>query len=126
MVIPRSCVSPPPAYSLDFPNIVLKCSELQLPFQAALKAEKFGDMILSAVEPEMRLFNPPLLSLHPIQVVPLPVHPLSLPSFLRPTHVPHDPLTPHQERPDQRVAYWAVPRYICRREVKEGVRVVLS
>ena len=43
--------------SLDFPNIVLKGSELQLPFQAALKVEKFGDLILRATEPQMVLFN---------------------------------------------------------------------
>ena len=42
---------------LDFPNIVLKGSELQLPFQAALKVEKFGDLILRATEPQMCLFN---------------------------------------------------------------------
>lgn len=42
---------------LDFPNIVLKGSELQLPFQAALKIEKFGDLILRATEPQMVLFN---------------------------------------------------------------------
>jgi U5 snRNP spliceosome subunit len=44
-------------HSLDFPNIVLKGSELQLPFQAALKVEKFGDLILRATEPQMVLFN---------------------------------------------------------------------
>jgi pre-mRNA-processing factor 8 len=43
--------------SLDFPNIVLKGSELQLPFQAALKIEKLGDLILRATEPQMVLFN---------------------------------------------------------------------
>jgi len=35
----------------------LKGSELQLPFQAALKVEKFGDLILRATEPQMVLFN---------------------------------------------------------------------
>jgi hypothetical protein len=30
----------------DFPNIVIKGSELQLPFQACMKMEKFGDLIL--------------------------------------------------------------------------------
>ena len=43
--------------SLDFPNIVLKGSELQLPFQSILKVEKFGDLILRATEPQMVLFN---------------------------------------------------------------------
>ena len=28
---------------LDFPNIVIKGSELSLPFQACMKIEKFGD-----------------------------------------------------------------------------------
>jgi pre-mRNA-processing factor 8 len=36
---------------------VLKGSELQLPFQACLKIEKFGDLILKATEPQMVLFN---------------------------------------------------------------------
>ena len=42
---------------LDFPNIIIKGSELQLPFQACLKIEKFGDLILKANEPQMVLFN---------------------------------------------------------------------
>ena len=32
-------------------------SELQLPFQACLKIEKFGDLILNATEPKTILFN---------------------------------------------------------------------
>jgi len=42
---------------LDFPNIIIKGSEMQLPFQACLKIQKFGDMILKATEPQMVLFN---------------------------------------------------------------------
>ena len=42
---------------MDFPNIVIKGSELQLPFQSCLKIEKFGDLILRATEPQMVLFN---------------------------------------------------------------------
>jgi len=34
---------------LDFPNIVIKGSELQLPFQACMKMEKFGDLILASL-----------------------------------------------------------------------------
>jgi HAMP domain-containing protein len=41
---------------VDFPNIVIKGSELQLPFQACLKLEKFGDVILKANEPQMLLY----------------------------------------------------------------------
>ena len=42
---------------LDFPNIVIRGSELQLPFQACLKVEKLGDTILKATEPQMILYN---------------------------------------------------------------------
>ncbi|KFK23688.1 hypothetical protein AALP_AAs50902U000600 [Arabis alpina] len=41
----------------DFPNIVIQGSELQLPFQACLKIEKFGDLSLKATESQMILFN---------------------------------------------------------------------
>ena len=36
---------------------VIKGSELQLPFQSALKLEKFGDLILRATQPQMVLAN---------------------------------------------------------------------
>ena len=39
-------VDPLEVHLLDFPNIVIKGSELQLPFQACMKMEKFGDLIL--------------------------------------------------------------------------------
>lgn len=50
-------LDPLEVHLLDFPNIVITGSELQLPFQAALKIEKFGDLILKATEPQMLLFN---------------------------------------------------------------------
>ena len=50
-------LDPLEVHLLDFPNIVIKGSELQLPFQACLKIEKFGDRILKATEPQMLLFN---------------------------------------------------------------------
>eukprot|EP01023_Acetabularia_acetabulum_P022170 TRINITY_DN21894_c0_g1_i3.p1 TRINITY_DN21894_c0_g1~~TRINITY_DN21894_c0_g1_i3.p1 ORF type:complete len:470 (+),score=67.88 TRINITY_DN21894_c0_g1_i3:644-2053(+) len=50
-------LDPLEVHCLDFPNIVITGSELQLPFQAALKIEKFGDLILQATEPQMLLFN---------------------------------------------------------------------
>jgi pre-mRNA-processing factor 8 len=50
-------LDPLEVHLLDFPNIVIKGSELQLPFQSALKLEKFGDLILKATEPQMVLFN---------------------------------------------------------------------
>jgi hypothetical protein len=39
-------LDPLEVHLLDFPNIVITGSELQLPFQAAIKLEKFGDLIL--------------------------------------------------------------------------------
>jgi pre-mRNA-processing factor 8 len=53
----RGMLDPLEVHLLDFPNIVITGSDLQLPFQAALKVEKFGDLILKATEPQMVLFN---------------------------------------------------------------------
>ena len=39
-------LDPLEVHLLDFPNIVIKGSELQLPFQACMKMERFGDLIL--------------------------------------------------------------------------------
>jgi len=50
-------LDPLEVHCLDFPNITIKGSELQLPFQACLKIEKFGDLILTATQPRMCLFN---------------------------------------------------------------------
>ncbi|QRW03351.1 pre-mRNA-processing-splicing factor 8 [Ceratobasidium sp. AG-Ba] len=49
-------LDPLEVHLLDFPNIV-KGSELQLPFQACIKMEKFGDLILHATQPQMVLFS---------------------------------------------------------------------
>jgi PRP8 domain IV core len=49
----KGMLDPLEVHLLDFPNIVITGSELQLPFQAALKVEKFGDLILKATEPQM-------------------------------------------------------------------------
>ena len=57
IVTRKGMLDPLEVHCLDFPNIVLKGSELQLPFQSALKVEKFGDLILRATEPQMVLFN---------------------------------------------------------------------
>lgn len=45
-VLLTSPLDPLEVHLLDFPNIVIKGSELQLPFQACMKMEKFGDLIL--------------------------------------------------------------------------------
>jgi pre-mRNA-processing factor 8 len=50
-------LDPLEVHLLDFPNIVIKGSDLQLPFQACLKIEKLGDLVLKATEPQMVLFN---------------------------------------------------------------------
>ncbi|KAJ3320388.1 Pre-mRNA-processing-splicing factor 8 [Boothiomyces sp. JEL0866] len=57
IVTRKGMLDPLEVHLLDFPNIVIKGSELQLPFAACLKIEKFADMIQKATEPEMVLFN---------------------------------------------------------------------
>ncbi|XP_074597718.1 pre-mRNA processing factor 8 isoform X2 [Brevipalpus obovatus] len=57
IVTRKGMLDPLEVHLLDFPNIVIKGSELQLPFQACLKVEQFGDLILKATEPQMVLFN---------------------------------------------------------------------
>ncbi|MFS7909901.1 putative ribonuclease H-like superfamily, PRP8 domain IV core, pre-mRNA-processing-splicing factor 8 [Helianthus anomalus] len=57
IVTRKGMLDPLEVHLHDFPNIVIKGSELQLPFQACLKIEKFGDLILKAWEPQMVLFN---------------------------------------------------------------------
>jgi len=57
IVTRKGMLDPLEVHLVDFPNIVIKGSELQLPFQACLKIEKFGDLILKATEPQMLLFN---------------------------------------------------------------------
>jgi pre-mRNA-processing factor 8 len=57
IVTRKGMLDPLETHCLDFPNVVIKGSDLQLPFQALLKVEKFGDLILQATEPQMLLFN---------------------------------------------------------------------
>jgi pre-mRNA-processing factor 8 len=57
IVTRKGLLDPLEVHLLDFPNISIRASELQLPFQAAMKVEKLGDMILRATEPQMVLFN---------------------------------------------------------------------
>jgi len=57
IVTRKGMLDPLEVHLLDFPNIVIKGSELQLPFQATLKIEKFGDLILRATQPQMVLFG---------------------------------------------------------------------
>ncbi|PBP18441.1 PROCN-domain-containing protein [Diplocarpon rosae] len=57
IVTRKGLLDPLEVHLLDFPNISIRASELQLPFQAAMKVEKLGDVILRATEPQMVLFN---------------------------------------------------------------------
>ena len=57
IVTRKGLLDPLEVHLLDFPNISIRASELQLPFQAAMKVEKLGDMILRATEPKMMLYN---------------------------------------------------------------------
>lgn len=57
IVTRKGMLDPLEVHLLDFPKIVIKGSELQLPFQSLLKVEKLGDLILKATEPGMLLFN---------------------------------------------------------------------
>jgi pre-mRNA-processing factor 8 len=51
IVTRKGMLDPLEVHLLDFPNIVIKGSELQLPFKSIMKMEKFGDRILKATEP---------------------------------------------------------------------------
>ncbi|KAI5340409.1 hypothetical protein L3X38_019683 [Prunus dulcis] len=57
IVTRKGMLDPLEVHLLDFPNIVIKGSELQLPFQACLKNVKFNDPAVKATEPQMVLFN---------------------------------------------------------------------
>ena len=52
-------LDPLEVHLLDFPNIVITGSELQLPFQQAMKLEKLGDLVLKATEPMVRATGVP-------------------------------------------------------------------
>eukprot|EP00392_Amoebophrya_sp_AT5.2_P007183 g7197.t1 len=57
IVTRKGMLDPLEVHLLDFPNIVIKGSELMLPFMSCMSIEKFGDLILKATQPEMVLFN---------------------------------------------------------------------
>merc|ERR1719204_367393 len=57
IVTRKGMLDPLEVHLLDFPNIVIKGSELSLPFQSYAVIEKFGDLILKATEPQMCLFR---------------------------------------------------------------------
>lgn len=53
----KGVLDPLEVHMLDFPNITIRSSELNLPFAAALKVDKLADVVLKAKEPQMVLFN---------------------------------------------------------------------
>lgn len=53
----KGIVDPLEVHMLDYPNIAIRSSELHLPFAAALKIDKLGDVVMRATEPQMVLFN---------------------------------------------------------------------
>eukprot|EP00497_Spongosphaera_streptacantha_P005691 TRINITY_DN73_c0_g3_i3.p1 TRINITY_DN73_c0_g3~~TRINITY_DN73_c0_g3_i3.p1 ORF type:complete len:403 (-),score=83.15 TRINITY_DN73_c0_g3_i3:28-1119(-) len=57
IVTRKGMLDPLEVHLLDFPNIVIKGSELSLPFQSFASVEKFGDLILKATRPQMCLFS---------------------------------------------------------------------
>ena len=57
VVMRKGMLDPLELHLLDFPNILIKGSELQLPFSTLLRLEVFGDTILRANEPQMLLYN---------------------------------------------------------------------
>ena len=57
IVTRKNMLDPLEVHLLDFPNIVIKGSELMLPFQSCIKLHKFNDLILKSTQPNMILFN---------------------------------------------------------------------
>ena len=57
IVTRKSMLDPLEVHLLDFPNITIKGSELNLPFQAALKIPRLAQMVLQAVESSLLLIN---------------------------------------------------------------------
>eukprot|EP01084_Bolivina_argentea_P006621 12562_1 len=57
IVTRKGMLDPLEVHLLDFPNIIIKGSELSLPFQSFATLQIFGDLILKATQPQMCLFN---------------------------------------------------------------------
>ncbi|PWN42662.1 putative PRP8-U5 snRNP protein, pre-mRNA splicing factor [Ceraceosorus guamensis] len=53
----KGLLDPLEVHLLDFPNIVIRGAELNVPWNAVLKLEKFGDLVLKATQPQMILMN---------------------------------------------------------------------
>lgn len=57
IITTKGILDPLEVYMLDFPNISLRPTELHLPFDAALKIDKLSNLVNTAKEPQMVLFN---------------------------------------------------------------------
>ena len=57
IVMRKGLLDPLEMNMIDFPNVIIKGSELQIPFQSLMKLEIFGETITKATEPKMILFN---------------------------------------------------------------------
>lgn len=57
IVTRKGMLDPLEVHMLDFPNILIRSSELHLPFALAMKVDKLADIVLKASEPQMVLFN---------------------------------------------------------------------
>lgn len=53
----KSLLDPLETQCIEFPEIIIKGSEIQIPFQALLKIESIGEAVLSAKGPKMLIFN---------------------------------------------------------------------
>ena len=57
IVTRKGMLDPLEVHLLDFPNILIKGSELQLPFKAIYSVEAIGDRVIKATEPELVTYN---------------------------------------------------------------------
>lgn len=58
LIVTRKGITDPlEVQMVDFPNVGIRQSELKLPFNHVLKVSKLGDIVASATEPQMVLFN---------------------------------------------------------------------
>ncbi|SMN20752.1 similar to Saccharomyces cerevisiae YHR165C PRP8 Component of the U4/U6-U5 snRNP complex, involved in the second catalytic step of splicing [Maudiozyma saulgeensis] len=57
IVTRKAMLDPLEVHMLDFPNIVIRPTELRLPFAAAMAIDKLSDVVMKATEPQMVLFN---------------------------------------------------------------------
>lgn len=51
IVMRKALLDPLESHLIDFPNIVIKGSEMQIPFQSLLKLQIIGEVVSSAPEP---------------------------------------------------------------------------